>query len=106
MFKYLLLGLNEDIMLLVVVGEIEVYIIYDDLVVLYNYFFWEVGCYVFFFFVKDDKFGEIYFVFFLIFLEFKVIVLILCCCIRLLFLMEFFDIGLWNVMGMGLNNLL
>uniref|UniRef100_A0A7I4B2P0 DUF7812 domain-containing protein n=2 Tax=Physcomitrium patens TaxID=3218 RepID=A0A7I4B2P0_PHYPA len=105
-FKYPPLGSNEDIMLSAVVGETEVYIIYDDLVALHNYLLREVGRHVPLFSAKDDKFGEIHFVFPPTLLELKVTALTLRCCIRLLPLMELFDTGLRNVMGMGLNNLL
>lgn len=105
-FKYPSPTSTEDISLSAVVREREVYINYDDLVALHGLLFRELAHHVPLFSADDGRFGESHSAFPSTLQGLKVAALTLRCCIRLLPLIELFDTGLRNAMGVGLDNFL
>jgi len=94
------------------VGDTEVYVSYDELVALHDLLFLELARRIPLFPSENEKtpenkqFAENHSDFPSTLQELKVAALTLRCCIRLLPLIELFDTGLRNAMGIGLDNLL
>lgn len=105
-FKYPSPTSAENISLSAVVGDREVYIGYDELVALHDLLFLELARHIPLFPAKNGKIAESHSVFPSNLRELKVTAVTLRCCIRLLPLIELFDTGLRNAMGVSLDNLL
>ncbi|KAG0603039.1 hypothetical protein M758_10G061200 [Ceratodon purpureus] len=105
-FKYPSVTPAEDIGLSAVVRDREVNVNYDDLVALHDLLFRELAHHIPLFSAGNEKLAEIHSAFPSSLQELKVAALTLRCCIRLLPLIELFDTGLRNAMGVDLVNLL
>jgi hypothetical protein len=105
-FKYPSPTSAENVSLYAVVGDTEVYIKYEELVALHDLLFLELARHIPLFSAENEKFAEGHSAYPSTLQELKVTALTLRCCIRLLPLIELFDTGLRNAMGVDLDKLL